>query len=75
MQGLDSGFGSSSGRECTVKTHGLETLFNIFESLLADNDVAANQQGNALQASFIALLGLYFDILIFLCNFVPYEYR
>ena len=55
-QGCNGGFRGGSGREGPVKAHGFEALLHILEGLLADDDVAADDQGDTLQTGFVSLL-------------------
>ena len=52
-QCFNGGFGCGAGRECTIKAHILETLLHFLEFLLADDDVAAYDQRDALEAGFV----------------------
>ena len=52
---LNGGFGQCAGREGPVKAHILKAALNIFKLLLADDDVATHQQGDVLEACFVAL--------------------
>ena len=55
FEAIDRRLRIRSGREGSVEAHRLESLFHFGELVLADDDVAADVEQDALQAGFVTL--------------------
>jgi len=55
-QSLDSGLGSSAGRERTVEAHSAEARLDVLKPLLSDDYISAYYKGNTLKTCLVALL-------------------